>query len=101
MERNKRSQNRSQNGSSNGHSKGQPNQPTLTAPALLRTLLGNEIFDKFSRKQVKWIIISVVAAFTVLWYTTPLASLTSGLVIDTMVPRYLDVELGTYIYRVI
>ena len=42
----------------------------------------------------KWLWISVIAVFTILWYTTPLADVVSEVLITSFVPRYLDVELG-------
>ena len=61
---------------------------------VLSSILGEEAVKNLSKKQLKWIIIGVVAIFTILWYTTPLATVISGMIVNSIVPRYLDVQLG-------
>jgi predicted Zn-dependent protease len=60
----------------------------------LRTALGSESYESLSKRQLKLAALLLLALFTAIWYVTPLSTVLSGLVVHTLVPRYLDVQMG-------
>ena len=61
---------------------------------VLRTALGSENYESMNKKQLKLAALLLLALFTTIWYVTPLSTVLSGLVVHTIVPRYLDVQMG-------
>jgi len=61
---------------------------------VLCTALGSETYESMSKRQLKLAALLLLALFTAIWYVTPLSTMLSGLVVHTLVPRYLDVQMG-------
>jgi beta-barrel assembly-enhancing protease len=61
---------------------------------VLRSALGSEKYKSMSKRQLQFAVLLLLVLFTTIWYVTPLSTVLSGLVVRTLVPRYLDVQMG-------
>jgi predicted Zn-dependent protease len=61
----------------------------------IKTKALRQIFGStYSTKQMNGLFVVIIALFSTVWYTTPLSTTLSALVVNSIVPRYLDVQMG-------
>jgi len=76
------------------HTEDKPEQVKGKGPGMKTKALRQVFGSRYSSRQMNGMFVLIIALFTVVWYTTPLSTTISALVINSIVPRYLDVQMG-------